>query len=115
MSIYGLRQVGTGRCPRRLVGRGHRGAGGWCGTRLNDHGTTWADPEGRKAVVWQPYDADGVELAEVIRHAEADGLDVAVTGASAHYPGGTFAVVFRVAFDVTTRSPRLADGSTGAA
>lgn len=97
VTIYGLRRTGTGRCPRRLVGRGHRTGerGCWCRTRLNDHGATWADEQGRRAVVWQPYDADGVELAAVVFQAEADGLDVMVTGASPHYPGGSFAVVFR--------------------
>lgn len=100
----GLRHSGTGSCPRRLVGLPHR-EGCWCTSRLNDHSGRYLTRDGTPVVVWEPYDADGVALAAIIAAAAGDGLDITVTGASAWYPGATFAVVFTRPCDLGQSRP----------
>lgn len=70
-------------CPRRLVGKhcrnGYDYGTCWCSSRLNDHGDTWRDNaanRNERFVLWEPYGADGDELAAVIAAARADGLRV---------------------------------------
>jgi len=47
-------------------------------------------------VRWEPYDCDGLDLAETVAAATRDGLDVAVTGSSRWNPGATFSIAFGV-------------------
>ena len=95
LSEMGLRQTSTGSCPRRLAGLPHRDIGCWCSSRLNDHGRRYRRTSDNTAVVlWEPYDADGVDLAEVIVAASADGLHINVLGFSPWNPGWTFCIAF---------------------
>lgn len=74
LSQMGLRQTSTGSCPRRLAGLPHSDTGCWCSSRLNDHGRRYRRVhDDRPVVLWEPYEADGVDLAEVIVAASADG------------------------------------------
>lgn len=75
-------------CPRRLLGKrckvSTRRAPSdrcWCENGLNVHGGTWRDnPANRNQqfVLWQPYGADGDDLADVIAVARQDGLQVRI-------------------------------------
>ena len=81
--------------PRRLAGLPHRDIGCWCRSRLNDHGRRYRRVhDHRPVVLWEPYDADGVDLAEVIVAASTDGLHVNVLGFSPWNPSGTFCIAF---------------------
>lgn len=93
---YGLRQTSTGSCPRRLVRRPHLGFDCWCATLINDHGRRYRiiDDRDTPVVLWEPYNIDGTDLAEVLRAAADDGLRVHITGASPWYPGRTVALLF---------------------
>ncbi len=91
----GLRQTSTGSCPRRLAGLPHRDIGCWCSSRLNDHGRRYRRVhDDRPVVLWEPYEAGGGDLAEVIVAASADGLHVNVLGFSPWNPGWTFCIAF---------------------
>jgi len=92
----GLRQTGIRSCPRQLAGKQHR-PGCWCSSRLNDHGRRYQTVrDGTPVVLWEPYDAAGDELAEVIAAAAVDGITVNVSGASPWNPGATFALTFQL-------------------
>jgi len=91
----GLRQTSIGSCPRRLAGKRHVLGECWCESRLNDHGRRYRRTRDDKPIVmWEPYDAYGRDLTEVISAAEADGLRVHISGASPWNPGGTFCIAF---------------------
>ena len=90
-------------CPRRLVRRHCRRGECWCLSHLNDHGATWTVADrsdeplrqvANRMVVWEPYQANGEDLAEVIAAAERDGLMVMVSTDSAYLPGSTLAIQF---------------------
>ena len=100
----GLKQISRDSCPRHLVGirAGHRWHGStdgscWCETRLNDHGALWhSKRDGREIVIWEPYEKDVSDLAEIIVAAKADGLQVSVSASKSLWnPGATFAIVFK--------------------
>jgi hypothetical protein len=71
-------------CPRLLVGdhclNDDDYGTCWCSrnqSRLNDHGNTWCDSRGVRFVLWEPYGADGGELAYLItKHTREVGLRV---------------------------------------
>jgi hypothetical protein len=96
-TIYGLVQVGTGRCPRGLTPRRScKGPSCWCMTRLNDHSATYRDDSGRKLVVWAPYEITDLEEFGVLSYyADSDGLELAITGCSPYSPD-TIAIEFRL-------------------
>jgi hypothetical protein len=53
----------------------------WCCSRLNDHAATYRDNPANgneRFVLWEPYGADGDDLADVIAAARADGLRVRI-------------------------------------
>lgn len=102
----GWKHVDSSSCPRRLVGKRCRGTKCWCGNGssgncfrdLDDHGATWLcekhwGPHQRKFVLWEPYAARGEYLAEVIRVANEDGLEVWLT-ASTWNPPHTVGIMF---------------------
>ncbi len=91
-----LEYVAAGSCPRAaLVNQRHTWGDCWCETRINDHGARYTrGSDGRAVIMWEPYEVDGIDLADVIAAATADGIDVTVTGASSWNPGETFAVIF---------------------
>ena len=93
---------GYNRCPRRLVRTHCRNwyeyGACWCCSRLNDHGGTWRDNRNQRFVLWEPYGADGEELADVIAAARQDGLRVRVVE-SVWYPPSTVGI----RFDATQR------------
>lgn len=95
LTDYGLRQISTGSCPRRLVNLPCLHAECWCASRLNDHGRRYRTIAGdRPVVLWEPYSAHPEELAPVLAAAAADGVAVEVTGSSPWNPGRTVALVF---------------------
>jgi hypothetical protein len=96
----GLRLTSTGSCPRRLAGKPHLDWTCWCTSRLNDHGRRYRTTRTNEPVVmWEPYDASPDELRKVFDAAEADGLEVSLSGLSPWNPGHTFALLFRAEED----------------
>ena len=103
--------VSDQRCPRRLVGKHCKDVNCWCGTissgdtvgtrmrHLNDHGNTWRDHQGVNFVLWEPYGADGDELAELVSIARQDGLQVRVVS-SVWNPPHTVGIAFFCAVDL---------------
>jgi hypothetical protein len=79
LRAYGITEINSDSCPRRLVGLrcggiGARGAGlpyCWCHRDLNDHGATYKDADGERFVLWEPY---GIASEEFIKVTAALGL-----------------------------------------
>ncbi|MCV7317253.1 hypothetical protein H7J77_17095 [Mycolicibacillus parakoreensis] len=92
-------------CPRHLVGKRCRNDYGyalcWCSSRLNDHGAMWLDNDANRNeqfVLWEPYGADGDELAAIIAAARADGIRVHIdTSVWAPEGRGTVGIRFSAA------------------
>ena len=92
----GFTRTSSGRCPRRLAGKRHIDLACWCITVLNDHSSTYQDiRDGKKVVIWEPYNATAEELGEISLAADGDDLDVDITGRSFWSPGSTFAIIFK--------------------
>lgn len=96
----GWKFVDNRSCPLRLVGKRCRGyTRCWCTHNgdhyhgLNDHGATWIDNKGSKFVLWEPYAAGGCALAEVIRAAAEDGIEVRIKS-SVWNPPSTVGIAF---------------------
>lgn len=96
----GWKFVDNRSCPLRLVGKRCRGyTRCWCTHNgdyyhgLNDHGATWIDNKGSKFVLWEPYTAGGCALAEVIRAAAEDGIEVRIKS-SVWNPPSTVGIAF---------------------
>lgn len=93
-------------CPRKLAGlwcRNNDEYGTcWCtsfvslGRHLHDHGATWRDRHGRGFVLWEPYDAHGDALAELIAAAGEDGIQVRIAE-SVWNPPATIGIRFQAA------------------
>jgi hypothetical protein len=108
-AAIGWRYISSNSCPRRLIGKHCKGSKCYCcngnsGTgyrNLDDHGGTWFcdwhwGPHGEKFVLWAPYAARGEYVAELIRVAEQDGLQVHIT-ASVWNPPHTVGIMFHPA------------------
>jgi hypothetical protein len=95
----GLKRISDNACPRVLAGkrclRYSEIGRCWCMMPANDHsGTYRAVENGRKVVVWEPYQVFDEDLFVMVNEALLLGLHITIDASSAWNPGRTISVHF---------------------